>query len=131
MPVSTIAAAAGTWRRHAVIFDARNEEKRHDGLKDRDLSGPRERRTITVMRHSAAAARDCPLAPPSQASVYSRALHRACLVLGGLGALARRLEVPEAELRRWIQGEAPPPEHAFLEAVEVILLDAGGQGRAN
>jgi hypothetical protein len=84
------------------------------------------------MRHTAAAAaRDCPLAPPSHASVYSRALHRACLVLGGVGALARRLEVPEAELRRWIQGEVPPPERAFLEAVEVILLDAGGQGRAN
>jgi hypothetical protein len=79
----------------------------------------------------AAAARECPLAPPERASVYSRALHRACLVLGGLPQLAKRLEVAEADLERWIRGEVQTPERVFLEAVEVILLHAGGQGRAN
>ena len=83
------------------------------------------------MRRTAAAALECPLAPPQQASVYSRALHRACLIVGGLPALARRLEVDEAGLLGWIQGEARPPERVFLACIEIILLDAGGQGRAN
>jgi hypothetical protein len=81
------------------------------------------------MRETSAAAMDCPLAPPEHASVYSRALHRACLVIGGLAQLAKRLEVPEPDLRRWITGELAPPERIFLEAVEVILLHVGGQGR--
>ncbi len=91
----------------------------------------RGRRTIAVMKHASAEARDCPLAPPSHATVYSRALHRACVVLGGLEPLARRLEVPEPLLRGWIQGDTQPPEHVFLAAVEIILLDVGGRGRPN
>ncbi|MGE5640091.1 MAG: hypothetical protein ACM30H_08350 [Clostridia bacterium] len=83
------------------------------------------------MKHATAQATDCPLAPPEHATVYSRALHRACLVLGGLEPLARRLEVPEPQLRGWIQGEQPPPERVFLAAVEIILLDVGGRGRPN
>jgi hypothetical protein len=83
------------------------------------------------MRENSAAARDCPLAPPEHASVHSRALHRACLIVGGVQQLARHLDVPEADLQGWIRGEQPPPERVFLEAVEVILLNAGGQGRAN
>ena len=90
----------------------------------------RERRTIPVTRDPSTPV-DCPLAPPQHASVYSRALHRACLVLGGIQQLAQRLEVAEGDLRRWIQGEMPPPERVFLEAVEVILLHSGGQGRPN
>lgn len=91
----------------------------------------RERRTIPVMRDLSAAARDCPLAPPEDSSVYSRTLHRACLVLGGLPQLAKHLEVPQADLQLWIRGEAQPPERVFLASVEVILLYAGGQGRTN
>lgn len=84
------------------------------------------------MRQATAAATDCPLAPPEQASVYSRALHRACVIVGGVAALAKRLEAAEAELRDWIRGEQQPPERAFLESVEIILLDAAGvRGRAN
>lgn len=84
-----------------------------------------------VMRELSAAAMDCPLAPPDQSSVYSRALHRACLVLGGIAELAKRLEVVETDLRLWIRGEVLPPEQVFLEAVEVILLHVGGNGRLN
>jgi hypothetical protein len=83
------------------------------------------------MKHASAAARDCPLAPPERATVYSRALHRACLVVGGLEPLARRLELAEAQLRGWIRGEEQPPERVFLAAVEIILLDAAGHGRPN
>jgi hypothetical protein len=82
------------------------------------------------MRDFAAAAKDCPLAPPGDASVYSRALHRACLVLGGIEQLAKRLEVSDGDLRRWLGGEQPP-EHVFLQAVEIVLLHAEGGGRAN
>jgi hypothetical protein len=78
-----------------------------------------------------AAAKDCPLAPPEHASVYARALHRACLVLGGVEQLATHLEVPDADLHRWLRGEEQPPERIFLAAVEIVLLHAGGRGRAN
>jgi hypothetical protein len=91
----------------------------------------RERRTITLKREFAGAVQDCPLAPPEHATVYARALHRACLVLGGIQQLAKHLEVPEAELRRWIGGEQEPPEAIFRESVEIILLYVGGGGRSN
>jgi hypothetical protein len=83
------------------------------------------------MREFSAAAKDCPLAPPAHASVYARTLHRACLILGGVEQLTKHLEVAEVDLRRWLGGEQEPPERVFLAAVEVVLLHAGGAGRAN
>lgn len=91
----------------------------------------RERRTIPLMRETSAAAKNCPLAPPEHASVYARTLHRACLVLGGIEQLAKHLEAAEVDLRRWLGGEVQPPERVFLAAVEIVLLHAGGAGRAN
>ena len=91
----------------------------------------RERRTIAVMRDLSGAARNCPLAPPQHASVYSRALHRACLIVGGVEPLADRLGVAVADLQHWLRGEETPPERAFLESVEIILLYAGGIGGKN
>ena len=91
----------------------------------------RERRTIPLMTQSSAAARDCPLAPSEYASVHARALHRACLILGGIGPLARQLNVLEADLRRWMSGERQPPEAVFLQAVEVLLLYASSQGQSS
>jgi len=91
----------------------------------------RERRTIPLMREHSAAARDCPLAPPAHASVYSRTLHRACLILGGVGQLAVHLEVTEIELRHWMGGTPQPPEAVFLRAVEVLLLHVANKGPAN
>lgn len=89
----------------------------------------RERRTIPVVQQPATA-KDCPLAPPQQASVFARTLHRACLVLGGIEQLATHLEVSEGDLREWLKGEERPPEPIFLKAVEVVLLHAGTRGRA-
>lgn len=106
-------------------------EQRHDVFDYRDLSMTRERRTIPLMRENAAAAKDCPLAPPERASVYARTLHRACLVLGSIEQLARHLEVSDVQLRRWLIGAEKPPERVFLGAVEIVLLQAGGAGRAN
>jgi hypothetical protein len=81
------------------------------------------------MRNFSAAAKDCPLAPPAYATVYARALHRACLVLGGMQQLARHLEVSEEDVRRWLTADQQPPEKVFHDAVEVILLYAEGTGR--
>jgi hypothetical protein len=106
-------------------------ESRHQLFNYRDLSMSRERRTIPLMRESVAAAKDCPLAPPENSSVYARTLHRACLVVGGLQQLARHLSVPEESLRRWITGEVEPPEPVFFACVEIVLLHAAGSGRAN
>jgi hypothetical protein len=91
----------------------------------------RERRTIPLVREMSAAAKDCPLAPPEHASAYARGLHRACLILGGIQALAQHLKISEADLRRWMAGEEEPPEPVFLAAVEIILLYADSGGRAN
>ena len=87
----------------------------------------KERRTIPVWRDLSDAARRCPLAPPEQASVYSRALHRACLIVGGVDQLAAQLAVSTADVRRWLTGGEVPPERAFFECVEIILLYASGE----
>lgn len=95
------------------------------------MSTRRERRTIPLVQDFSAAARDCPLAPPEHASVYSRTLHHACLIVGGIGQLASQLETSEHELRHWMSGDARPPEAVFLRAVEVLLLYAANKGRSN
>ena len=78
-----------------------------------------------------ALARQCPVAPPAKSSVQARTLHRACLIVGGAEALAQRLDLPATLLERWLRGEAPPPEHVFHQAVEIVLLHAAGTGQAN
>ena len=78
-----------------------------------------------------ALARQCPIAPASHSSVQARALHRACLIVGGVQPLAERLDLPVALLERWMRGEAPAPEHVFHAAVEIVLLHAAGTGPAN
>jgi hypothetical protein len=103
---------------------------RHHAFDYCDLSMTRDRRTIVMMRETATA-KDCPLAPPANSTVYARTLHRACLVLGGVQQLARHLEVSEESLRPWITGEAEPPEPVFIACVEIVLLHAAGSGRAN
>jgi hypothetical protein len=90
-----------------------------------------ERRTIPVVSQAPGAALDCPLAPPPHASVLVRALHRACLVLGGVQALARHLDVPELQIREWLTGVAEMPQPVFIAAVEIVLLHASGGGRAS
>lgn len=74
---------------------------------------------------------DCPPISPSRATVYSRTLHRACEVLGGMQQLSSHLKVPASALSRWIGGEEDPPLDVFLAAVDIVLLSAersGGTG---
>ena len=71
---------------------------------------------------------DCPSPPPARESTYARALHRACLILGGAEQLSRHLGVSESVLRTWLEGRDDPPQMVFLAAVEIVLLhlDSGG-----
>ena len=73
---------------------------------------------------------DCPVAPPSRHTTYARTMHSACVILGGAPQLAEHLHVPVALVRDWLEGQAEPPQAAFLAAVEVILLHLETQGRA-
>ena len=64
---------------------------------------------------------NCPTAPPSQVTVYTRVLHRACQMAGGVEKLAARLRVPVPTLFRWLDGEAEPPTPVFLKAVDIVM----------
>jgi hypothetical protein len=64
---------------------------------------------------------NCPTAPPSQVTVYTRVLHRACQIVGGVESLAARLRVPVPTVYRWLDGEAEPPSSIFLKAVDIVL----------
>ena len=63
-------------------------------------------------------------------TTYSRTLHRACLILGGVPQLAAHLRVGETALRAWLKGEGEPPLDVFLGAVEILLLAADAAPRA-
>jgi DNA-binding transcriptional regulator YiaG len=82
------------------------------------------------MRVSTAKA-DCPAAPPSRETTHARALHRACLILGGVQQLANHLGVSEATLNAWLEGRDDPPQMVFLAAVEIVLLHLEKSGSAN
>jgi hypothetical protein len=64
---------------------------------------------------------NCPTAPPAQVTVYTRVLHRACQIVGGVEPLAARLRVPVTTLYRWLDGEAEPPARIFLKAVDIVM----------
>jgi hypothetical protein len=64
---------------------------------------------------------NCPTPPLSQVTVYTRVLHRACQIAGGVEKLAARLRVPAATLYRWLDGEAEPPTPIFLKAVDIVM----------
>lgn len=95
-----------------------------------DLSGECLHRMMHSVRPSIAAAADCPLAPASRRTTYARAMHRACLIVGGVEPLAAHLKVSEAELHAWLNGIEEPPHAVFLAAVEVLLLGSDDAGRA-
>ena len=64
---------------------------------------------------------NCPTPPPAQVTVYTRVLHRACQIAGGVEKLAARLRVPVATLYRWLDGEVEPPAPIFLKAVDIVM----------
>ena len=64
---------------------------------------------------------ECPVAPAPRVTVYTRVLHRACQMVGGVDHLAARLRVSSTLLHRWLEGEDIPPSHIFLNAVDLVL----------
>ena len=60
------------------------------------------------------------------ASVYSRAVRKAAEMLGGRAELARTLQVPLAEVEKWILGDRKPPRDLFLRVVDLIIEDSAG-----
>ena len=74
---------------------------------------------------------DCPHPPPSRETTHARALHRACLIIGGVEGLCRHLGVSEAALRSWLERRDDPPQMVFLAAVEIVLLHLDNTGSTN
>jgi len=74
---------------------------------------------------------DCPAAPPSRETTQARALHRACVILGGVPQLAAHLGVAESTLQAWLEARDEPPQMVFLAAVEIVLLHLEKSGASN
>ena len=55
-----------------------------------------------------------------QGETYRRTLEQAALLAGGTLNLSVRLKVPMDRLQNWLSGTEPVPDHAFLDAVDVI-----------
>ena len=52
--------------------------------------------------------------------IYIRALHDACLRLGGEHKLAAYLGVPVERIERWLNGEGRPPDAVFLRCIDLV-----------
>jgi hypothetical protein len=64
------------------------------------------------------------------ASVYSRALQKAAELLGGRDKLSKILQVPAADIDKWIADQAKPPREIFLRIVDLILDETRPAGNA-
>ena len=62
--------------------------------------------------------------------MYTRVLHRACQILGGVQHLARHLKVSPVRVHAWLEGEDVPPSSIFLKAVDLILPTWGPEDDA-
>ena len=54
----------------------------------------------------------------------AEAIERAAAILGGLGPLARRLNVPERQLAYWMRDMGTPPDTVFFDVIDVIIESA-------
>ena len=59
-------------------------------------------------------------APDPQGDTYRRALHRAVTLLGSAVAVSERLQIPVADIMRWLSGEDRPSFGNFLRIVDVL-----------
>jgi hypothetical protein len=55
------------------------------------------------------------------------AISRAAALVGGLGELARRLELPERQLDYWMRDIGTPPDTVFFDVIDIIIQSAGRQ----
>src|SRR5258707_15446745 len=84
-----------------------------------------------VSMPASAAKVDCPAAPPSRQSTPARSLHRACLILGGVGPLPDHLGVTEAGLTGRLEARDDPPQRVFLPPVRMEVLHRAKAGGTN
>ncbi len=73
---------------------------------------------------------ECPMAPPPRVTVYTRVLHRACQILGGVNELAAYLHVSSSVVHRWLEGDDLPPSNIFLKTVDLVLPTWGPEDDA-
>lgn len=73
---------------------------------------------------------ECPTAPAPRVTVYTRVLHRACQIVGGVDHLAKHLRVSPPLLYSWLEGDDVPPSNIFLHAVDLVLPTWGPQDDA-
>ena len=73
---------------------------------------------------------ECPVAPAPRVTVFTRVLHRACQILGGVDHLAAHLRVSPALVYNWLEGEDVPPSNIFLHAVDLVLPTWGPEDDA-
>ena len=73
---------------------------------------------------------ECPVAPAPRVTVYTRVLHRACQILGGVDHLAAHLRVSAALVYSWLEGDDVPPSNIFLNAVDLVLPTWGPEDDA-
>jgi hypothetical protein len=52
-------------------------------------------------------------------------VRKAAELLGGREKLSRTLQVPLAEIEKWIEDKAKPPREIFLRVVDLIIDDNG------
>ena len=53
------------------------------------------------------------------------AIRRAATMMGGLGALAERLNLPERQLDYWMRDIGTPPDTVFFDVIDIIIERAG------
>jgi hypothetical protein len=73
---------------------------------------------------------NCPLAPETRVTIYTRVLHRACQILGGVDQLAGHLRVSVGVVHKWLEGDDVPPSNIFLHAVDLVLPTWGPEDDA-
>ena len=61
---------------------------------------------------------------------YRAALVRAAELLGGARPLCDRLQVPMADLTRWLAGADQPSIGTFLKVIDIMILEEGSKPRA-
>ena len=74
------------------------------------------------MTQASAAPNDCPEPPGFHSSLPTLILHEACQTAGGIGPLARLLDVSPALLQRWLDGGETAPERVYQACIDIVLL---------
>ena len=57
------------------------------------------------------------------------AIRRAATMMGGLEALAERLNLPERQLAYWMRDIGTPPDTVFFDVIDIIIERAGRPSR--